>query len=65
MSSTSEKVNIRKTIVDNVYDILSSTYGGLCDKTKGSIQVRRDDTNPYVLVITSGDQQFRVRIKEF
>jgi hypothetical protein len=65
MSDSSEKVNVRKNIVDSVYDILSSTHGGLCDKTKGSIKVRRDDTNPYVLVITSGDQQFRVRIKEF
>lgn len=59
-----EKVNVRKQLVDSVYELLANREKGITSVSCGAIQVFRDSSNPYVLVLSSGGKRFKVRIKE-
>lgn len=59
-----EKVNLRKTVVETFFNVLTDEKSGVTPTSLGTLQVSRDDSNPYVLLASIGDKKFKVRIKE-
>lgn len=58
-----EKVNVRRIVVDTVHSTLTSC-GAVVDSAAGPIKIERDETNPYVLLVSVDDKVFKVRFKE-
>lgn len=59
-----ERINVRKLIVDNFFERVSDRKDPHNATPAGTIQVFRDGTNPYVLIVSLGGKRFKVRIKE-
>jgi hypothetical protein len=58
-----QNTNIRKTITDAFFDRMSLDSVLSTHIAEGA-KVTRDPRNPYAMVVTVGDKQFRVIVKE-